>query len=359
MLPLIVGVEGTRLSECEVELFSRMQPVGYILFSRNIEDYEETRELTDALRRLTTGAYEPIIALDQEGGRVIRTAAIGIQLPSAAALGALADADWVEQAALYSSRCLHTLGVNTVLAPVLDYSSDRANALGGRCWGDDSQTVISYAGVWNRVMQRSGILTCGKHFPGMGEAQQDPHFSLPRLTTTREEILAENGSAIPFTALMGELPSIMVAHPVIMEMDAEHPASLSPVVIGEFLRRQLGYDGLVFTDDLCMGAITESYGVPEAMALSLKAGCDVPLVCHNVTPDLLEEVAQVFSTLPKEVLQASNERVERFRVLIPSPLPPMSFIEWREYVSDVRVFCSRVEEKAQEGEWSASPVQRY
>ena len=130
MLPLIVGIEGTRLSAREAELFSRMQPAGYILFSRNIEDYEETRELTDALRRLTTGAYEPVIALDQEGGRVVRTAAIGIQLPSAEALGGASNAHWIEQAALYSSRCLHTLGVNTVLAPVLDYSSERANALG-------------------------------------------------------------------------------------------------------------------------------------------------------------------------------------------------------------------------------------
>ena len=232
MLPLIAGIEGTRLSAREAELFSRLQPAGYILFSRNIEDYEETRELTDALRRLTTGAYEPIIALDQEGGRVIRTAAIGIRLPSAAALGAAANAHWVEQAALYSSRCLHTLGVNTVLAPVLDYGSERANALGGRCWGADSQAVISYAGVWNRIMQRRGILTCGKHFPGMGEARQDPHFSLPQLEASREQMLAENGSAIPFTALMDELPSIMVAHPVAVEVDAERPASLSPAVVG-------------------------------------------------------------------------------------------------------------------------------
>lgn len=358
MLPLIAGIEGTRLSAREAELFSRLQPAGYILFSRNIEDYEETRELTDALRRLTTGAYEPIIALDQEGGRVIRTAAIGIRLPSAAALGAAADAHWVEQAALYSSRCLHTLGVNTVLAPVLDYGSERANALGGRCWGADSQAVISYAGVWNRIMQRRGILTCGKHFPGMGEARQDPHFSLPQLEASREQMLAENGSAIPFTALMDELPSIMVAHPVAVEVDAERPASLSPAVVGDFLRRQLGYEGVVFTDDLCMGAITETCAVPEAAALAIQAGCDAPLVCHGVL-DLLGEVAESLSALPEDALRAAQERLERFRMLIPAPQPPMRFIEWREYAEDVRIFCSCVAEHAVEGESPASPVQNY
>lgn len=358
MLPLIVGIEGTRLSAREAELFSRMQPAGYILFSRNIEDYEETRELTDALRRLTTGAYEPVIAVDQEGGRVVRTAAIGIQLPSAEALGGASNAHWIEQAALYSSRCLHTLGVNTVLAPVLDYSSERANALGGRCWGNDPQTVISCAGVWNRVMQRRGILTCGKHFPGMGEAQLDPHFSLPRLTASQEQILVENGAAIPFTALMDELPSIMVAHPVITGMDAEHPATLSSTVVRDFLRRQLGYGGVVFTDDLCMGAITETYTVSQAAVLAIRAGCDAPLVCHGV-PDLLEEVEQAISALPKEVLGGAQERLEKFRMLIPTPLPPMSFIEWRKYADDVRAFCSRVAERARENEQPSSPVQNY
>lgn len=356
MLPLIAGIEGTRLSMRETELFSRLQPAGYILFSRNIEDYEETRELTDTLRRLTTGVYEPIIAMDQEGGRVVRTAAIGVQLPSAAGLGASANAHWVEQAALYSSRCLHTLGVNTVLAPVLDYGSERANALGGRCWGADSQAVISYAGVWNRVMQRQGILTCGKHFPGMGEARQDPHFSLPQLGVSREQLLAENGAAIPFAALMDELPSIMVAHPVALGLDAECPASLSSGVVEDFLRRQLGYDGLVLTDDLCMGAIAEMYTVPQAAALAIQAGCDAPLVCHGV-PDLLEDVAQVISSLPEEVLRRARERLENFRRLIPTPMPPMGLIEWREYVHDVQAFCSRVGQE--ENGIPDSPVQNY
>ena len=129
-------------------------------------------------------------------------------------------------------------------------------------------------------------------------------------------------------------------------------------MVGDFLRRQLGYEGVVFTDDLCMGAITETCAVPEAAALAIQAGCDAPLVCHGVL-DLLGEVAESLSALPEDALRAAQERLERFRMLIPAPQPPMRFIEWREYAEDVRIFCSRVAEHAGEEEPPASPVQDY
>lgn len=354
MLPVIVGVRGVELSSDERELFTRLQPAGYILFSRNIEDYEQTRELTDALRRLTKGPDAPIIAIDQEGGRVVRTGQIGVQLPSAAALAASGSDDLICQAAHYTARCLVTLGVNTDLAPVLDFASQRTNALSGRCWGCESQAVLSHAGVWNRTMLRYGLKTCGKHFPGMGEAQVDPHFQLPVVPGSREDFLAE--PTVPFMGLMPELPSLMVAHMMAVDMDARQPTSLSPVVVQDFLRSQLGYDGVVFTDDLCMGAITSLYSVAEAAKLSLLAGCDAPLVCHDVEMHL-ETVAAALKLLPAGVLKLAEERLERFRCLIPQCLPPMRFIEWREYVEQVREFCRRVEEPAAEA--PASPVQNY
>ena len=142
MLPVIAGVEGLVLTPRERELFSRLQPAGYILFTRNIADYELTRELTDELRRLTTGPDEPIIAIDQEGGRVVRTAEIGVQLPSAAALAQKGCSHHIRQAAYYNAACLHTLGVNTNFAPVLDLASPHANALPSRCWGYDSRALF-------------------------------------------------------------------------------------------------------------------------------------------------------------------------------------------------------------------------
>lgn len=352
MLPVIAGVEGLVLSARERELFSRLQPAGYILFTRNIEDYELTRELTDELRRLTTGPDEPIIAIDQEGGRVVRTAEIGVHLPSAAALAQKGSSHQIRQAAYYNAACLHTLGVNTNFAPVLDLASPHANALPSRCWGYDTQSVITHAGVWNRATFGRGILTCGKHFPGMGAAECDPHHDLPVLHGTRDSFLAS--ATMPFTALMPELPSLMIAHLLIPEIDAELPTSLSPALVQGFLRNQLGYEGVVFTDDLCMGAIAKRYSPAESAVLALKAGCDLPLVCHDVVTHL-ESVAAAIEALPANVLEPVARRVERFRLHI-STQKPMSFIEWNDYLKNVADFTAGVPEV---GSTPGSPVQNY
>ena len=352
MLPVIAGVEGLVLTPRERELFSRLQPAGYILFTRNIADYELTRELTDELRRLTTGPDEPIIAIDQEGGRVVRTAEIGVQLPSAAALAQKGCSHHIRQAAYYNAACLHTLGVNTNFAPVLDLASPHANALPSRCWGYDTQSVISHAGVWNRATFGRGIQTCGKHFPGMGAAECDPHHDLPVLHGTRDSFLAS--ASMPFTALMPELPSLMIAHLLIPEIDAELPTSLSPALVQGFLRDQLGYEGVVFTDDLCMGAIAKRYTPAESAALALRAGCDLPLVCHDAV-EHLDAVAAAIAGLPADILEAVERRVERFRLHI-STQRPMPFIEWNDYLKNVADFTSSV---AEVSATPGSPVQGY
>lgn len=352
MLPVIAGVEGLVLSARERELFSRLQPAGYILFSRNISDYELARELTDELRRLTSGTDEPIIAIDQEGGRVVRTAEIGVPLPSAAALAQRACPHLIRQAAFYNAACLHTLGVNTNFAPVLDLASPHANALPSRCWGSDTQQVISNAGVWNRATFGRGILTCGKHFPGMGAAECDPHHDLPVLHGTRDDFLRE--AAIPFTALMPELPSVMIAHLLIPEIDALMPTSLSPALVQGFLRDQLGYEGVVFTDDLCMGAIAKRYTPAESAALALRAGCDLPLVCHQAV-EHLEAVAAAVAELPAEILETVEQRVARYRLHI-STQRPMAFIEWNDYLKNVTEWNASVEEVSAD---PGSPVQDY
>ncbi len=353
MLPVIAGIEGIALSAREREIFSRLQLAGYILFTRNIIDYELTRELTDELRALTSGPDVPIIAIDQEGGRVVRTADIDVKHPSAAELAATGSSHLITQAAWYNAQCLYTLGVNTNFAPVLDIGSARANALPSRCWGNDSQSVTTYAGVWNRAHVRAGIATCGKHFPGMGAAECDPHFDLPVLHGTRDSFL--QAATIPFHALMPELPSMMIAHLLIPEIDAEMPTSLSPALVQGFLRDQLGYEGVVFTDDLCMGAIAKRYTPAESAALALRAGCDLPLICHNAC-DHLEAAAEAVSQLPQHILQATEARIERFRLSLHTR-PPMPFIQWREYLADLRTFNEKV--PALSGPAPGSPVQDY
>lgn len=352
MLPVIAGVEGVVLSERERELFSRLQPAGYILFSRNIADYELTRELTDDLRRLTRGSDEPVIAIDQEGGRVVRTAGIGVQLPSAAALAETGRQHVIRQAAFYNATCLHTLGVNTNFAPVLDLASPHANALPSRCWGSGTQEVISNAGVWNRATSGRGIMTCGKHFPGMGAAECDPHYDLPVLRGSREAFLAS--ATMPFMALMPELPSLMVAHLLLPDIDAELPSSLSPALVQGFLRDQLGYEGVVFTDDLCMGAIAKRYSPAESAELAWRAGCDLPLVCHGAV-EHLSGVAAAYENLPAAMKESLEQRVGRFRLHLSAQLP-MSFIEWNDYLRNVAAFTASV---AEVNAAPGSPVQGY
>lgn len=341
------------LTAQERELFTRLQPAGYILFSRNIVDHELTRELTDELRALTTGPDVPIIAIDQEGGRVVRTAEIFVNHPSAAELAATGNSHLITQAAWYSAQCLYTLGVNTNFAPVLDIGSAHANALPSRCWGYDSQAVTTHGGVWNRAHLRAGIATCGKHFPGMGAAECDPHFDLPVLHGSGDSFLM--GAAIPFNALMPELPSMMIAHLLIPEIDAELPTSLSPALVQHFLRDRLGYEGVVFTDDLCMGAIAKRYSPAESAVMALRASCDLPLICHNVC-DYLEEVAHAIHCLPADILQAAEARIERFRMALHTR-PPMPFIQWREYLADLREFNARI--PALGGAVPGSPVQDF
>lgn len=355
MLPILAGIEGIELTPEERELFTRLQPAGYILFSRNIVDYELTRELTDELRRLTRGPWLPIIAIDQEGGRVVRTGDIGVRLPSAAALATTRSGHIITQAALYTARCLDTLGVNVNFAPVLDLASPHANALPSRCWGTEPDEVISYAGMWNRALYRHGIMTCGKHFPGMGDAVCDPHFDLPVLAGKRDDFL--NRAAIPFTALMPELPSMMMAHLMIPGMDRERPTSLSHRVVQSFLRDQLGYEGVVFTDDLCMGAIAATYSPEQAVPLALEAGCDLPLICHGAV-NHLEAVAEAVLRMPDQLLQDAALRIEHFRMQLVTH-PPMSFLEWNDYLKAVEEFTASVPSPEGELPPPASPVQQY
>ena len=221
-----------------------------------------------------------------------------------------------------------------------------------RCWGTGTQEVISNAGVWNRAMYGRGILTCGKHFPGMGAAECDPHHDLPVLHGTRESFLRE--AAMPFTALMPELPSLMIAHLLIPEIDAELPTSLSPALVQGFLRDQLGYEGVVFTDDLCMGAIAKRYSPAESVPLALRAGCDLPLVCHDAV-EHLEAVAAAVAELPADILEAVESRIERYRLHIATQ-KPMGFIEWTDYLKNAAGFTASVPEV---GAAPGSPVQNY
>jgi beta-N-acetylhexosaminidase len=322
---LLLGIPGPELTPDQAALFRKLQPAGYILFTRNIVTPQQTRKLTDDLRDLSRDL--PIIAIDQEGGRVTRTTAIAPAAPSAPALAARADYGKTADAAVHTADLLRLLGFNLNFAPVLDldHFPDQPNALRGRSWGRDPQHVINFAGHWNRWHRKRSVATCAKHFPAGGRAHSDPHHDLPSSPATLDELLRED--VIPYTALMPELDAIMLAHVEFPHIDPDLPASLSPRFIRRFLRDQLGFDHhLVLTDDLDMGAIACRYGRGEDVKLAITAGNDLAMICHR--GDTAETAAQAIAGLPLWMRDDARDRIDRFRRKKIHPPPKWSDKVW-------------------------------
>lgn len=324
---LLLGIEGTELTAAERARFAKLQPGGFILFSRNIESPEQTRALTDSLREFDT--LDPIIAIDQEGGRVTRTKEIAPSLPSAVELADHGQFPAIADAGTYTADLLRLLGFNMNFGPVLDldHHPEAQNALRDRCWGSDSQRVIDRAGMWNRWMRKAGIRSCGKHFPAGGRAETDPHHDLPGCDANLEQLLADD--VIPYTALMPELDAIMLAHIRFPAIDEEFPASLSRRIIQGFLRDQLGFDKhIVLTDDLDMGAIADHFPHNTDVPAALKAGNDLAMICHRT--DRAEEAAARILEVPSMILDDSARRLHHFRRKVLKEALPWSKERWSQ-----------------------------
>ncbi|RPJ31132.1 MAG: glycoside hydrolase family 3 protein [Verrucomicrobiaceae bacterium] len=352
---LLLGISGPELTPEEAALFRKLQPAGYILFTRNIVSPAQARKLTDDLSALSFDL--PILAIDQEGGRVTRTAAIAPAAPSAPVLAARADYGKIADAAVLTADLLRLLGINLNLAPVLDldHFPETQNALRGRCWGRDPQRVIDYAGHWNRWLRKRHVASCAKHFPAGGRALTDPHHDLPSSSAGIGELLRED--VIPYTALMPELDAIMLAHVEFPNIDPDFPASLSPRVIRRFLRDQLGFDNhLVLTDDLDMGAIASRYGRGEDVKLAITAGNDLALICHRAL-ETAETAARAIAELPHWMTEEAHDRIERFRrKKLHSPLK-WSDRMWEETCAALAKLADEFPEAAESS--TESPVAGY
>src|SRR3954471_16280670 len=185
---ILTGVPGYELDSETAALFRRIQPGGFILFGRNIQSAPQLRKLIDDLRDLSE--LEPIITIDQEGGRVSRLRLIGNEPPNAQQLRDRGDVSLVRRHGEITGRLLRLFGFNLDLCPVLDISFDDEadNSLRGRCYGRTVDEVVELAGAFNDALRGQGIASCGKHFPGYTCAKSDAHFELPRIDRTREEL---------------------------------------------------------------------------------------------------------------------------------------------------------------------------
>lgn len=316
---LLTGVPGPELDAETAARFRKLQPGGFILFGRNIKSPEQLRKLIDDLRDLSD--TEPFITIDQEGGRVSRLRLIGNEPPNAQALRKKGDRELIRRHGDLTGRILRTFGFNMDLCPVLDISFDDEadNSLKGRCWGEDAKEVIDNATVFNRAMREQGILSCGKHFPGYASAEVDPHHELPVIDKTLAEM--EAAELLPFRALLPDLDSVMTCHSHYPCWDADRPrwpASLSKNVIGQFLRNQLAYDGLVMTDDLDMGAILNEVTFEETIIAAVEAGNDLVMICHRV--ELVEQAKKHLQQLADPIVLDALERIRVAKAKMGAPL---------------------------------------
>lgn len=333
---LLVGVPGYELSPDDAAFFKKLQPGGYILFGRNIKTPRQLRKLIDDLRDLSE--VEPIITIDQEGGRVSRLKLIGNEPPNAQQLRDKGDLGLIHRHGDITGRLLRLFGFNLDLCPVLDISfdDDADNSLKGRCYGRTVAEVVEKASAFNDGLRGTGILSCGKHFPGYASAGLDPHHELPKLDRSREAM--EEHELAVFRAFSNTVDSMMIGHISISGLDDSGlPASLSPGMINGLLREDLKFKGLVMTDDLDMGAILNHYGFDETMKMGLAAGNDMLMICHRV--ELAAQARTVLETLTGDDLAPALARMAEFKTKL---APPTAFSEEAFRAVDGEVWDLRV-----------------
>jgi beta-N-acetylhexosaminidase len=284
---VVFGCAGPRLSAEERRFFRDADPLGFILFQRNCEAPDQLRALVAELRASIGRADAPVL-IDQEGGRVARLKPPHWRAyPAAAALAALGG-ERAREAVRLGARLiaddLAAIGITLDCLPVLDIPVDGADpVIGDRAYGDTPEVVSALGRAAAEGLLAGGVLPVIKHIPGHGRALVDSHDALPRVEAPRAVL--DSADFAPFRAL-ADMPLAMTAHIVYTAIDPQHPATLSRRVIEDVIRVSIGFDGLLFTDDLSMKALGGSYAGRARQALA--AGCDVILHCNGHMNEMIE-----------------------------------------------------------------------
>ena len=378
---IMTGVPGKELDSQTAALFRRTQPGAFILFGRNIESAKQLRKLIDDLRDLSD--IEPIITIDQEGGRVSRLRRIGNEPPNAQQLRDRNNIDLIRRHGDITGRLLRLFGFNLDLCPVLDISfkDDAENSLYGRCYGKDVQQVVRNVGAFNQAMREQGIASCGKHFPGYSAATSDAHFQLPRIDRTLEELdenelavfrafIGRGGSPNPPWAIevnrpyleQGRVDSMMVCHAWYPCFEPEPmPATVSRRIVTELLRNEFAFEGLIMTDDLDMGAILIGYRLDDTIRLTVEAGNDIVMLCHRV-PEI-ETVQRILGTLPSDQIERAQQHIADFKKNLspPQQFSESAFDEINQEIAELRRAVVGEEQPGRTvvTERQVSPVERF
>ncbi len=315
----ILGFEGTTLDAGLKDLIREYRPGGVILFKRNLEDPDQILGLTESLQ--DASPVRPLlITIDQEGGRVWRLPPPFTLFPEAQALGRIGLDSLAYASAKVMAQELAAVGIHCNFSPVLDLNTNPANpVIGDRSLGTEPLEVASLARAMLLGFRDHGIAGCGKHFPGHGDTDLDSHHELPVVNHDRARIDAVEMA--PYRILLKDarhpLELVMTGHLLVPGLDSKRPATLSRRILHGLLRRQLGFSGLIITDDLEMGAIAATHPPEEAALLAFRAGADLLMFCH--TPDCLPGCIDSLSRaltkghVSSHRLRRSLHRIQAFR----------------------------------------------
>jgi len=277
---LIGSLPGTTITPEIRSLAKEFSLGGVILFARNIEAPEQVAEMSVDVQGLTTSL--PLwVSVDQEGGRVARLKAPFTEWPPMAVLGRSGDVQLARRFATALAAELRAVGVTLDYAPVLDIHTNPKNpVIGDRALAEDAESVGRLGAAIIDGLQQNGVAACGKHFPGHGDTSVDSHLELPLVEHPPDRI--RRVECVPFReAIRAEVAFIMTAHVLVPSLDEDKPATLSPRIVQALLRDELGYQGVIVSDDLEMKAIAKTYSVPQGAVEAIAAGCDALLVCSG------------------------------------------------------------------------------
>ena len=307
---LMLDIAGTELTQEDIELLSAPQVGGMILFARNIHSPAQVRDLTDHMRQVRP---DILIAVDQEGGRVQRLKQGFTLLPAMGRFGELYQTE-PERALKLAEECgwlmateVLAVGIDFSFAPVLDLNGV-SDVIGDRAFAARPVDIIALADAFLRGMHRAGMATTGKHFPGHGSVKADSHVAAAIDSRSFSEIQQQDMQT--FLQLQNQLDALMPAHVIYDQVDP-NPAGFSEFWLQQVLRKDLGYDGVLFSDDLSMQAACVAGDADARIHAALVAGCDMGLVCNNRAAQRLALSAITDFPLPNQT------RLERMRGKIP------------------------------------------
>lgn len=296
--PVMADIAAFRLTEEEKQRLLDPAVGGVILFRRNFQNIVQLKELTAEIKALRTPGL--IIAVDHEGGRVQRFIEGFTRLPAMNVLGQIWDKDDASAAETAARQIgwvlateLSACGIDLSFTPVLDLDWGNCPVIGNRSFHRNPEAVTRLALALQKGLEKGGMKSCGKHFPGHGFVEGDSHLVLPEDGRSLSEL--ETADLIPFRGMSREgMAAVMPAHVVYPQVDAK-PAGFSEIWLKQILRRDIGFKGVIFSDDLTMEGACGAGGIKERARLSFEAGCDIILVCNR--PDLVDELRDGF-TIP-------------------------------------------------------------